>query len=255
MVASLALCAAVALMPAGVAGAAGGSGGGGGSTSTGGGGGGSTSTGGGGGGGGTKCVNSISVTASATESLDGNSFNAAWALTKCQSQTRVQITATDTQTGALVYASALDPVGSTAFWTLPYRLTTYRIDANAWATVSGRNTLVATGSATVATLDALPCTPALVEAPTVGFIGLYPAIWEHHTGQDCGLGATVSVRITNMSSGSAVYYPVTGVTQTIDYEGAGVPYSTPFHIQVEMHSATGDLMATDASDVVTPAAL
>ncbi|MEP6495812.1 MAG: hypothetical protein ABJF01_24225 [bacterium] len=65
--------------------------------------------------------------ATATEARAGNSFTAQYVLTSCQSKTHVGITVTDLSTGAIVYNVA-DLTNIVALWTLPYRLTSYRVD-------------------------------------------------------------------------------------------------------------------------------
>ena len=95
------------------------------------------------GGGGTKttCTNALTVSATAAEALTGNAFTASYVLTSCQSKTHVGITVTDLSNNAVVYSSP-DLLGLVALWNLPYKLTSYRVDARAIA--GSTNTVVAT---------------------------------------------------------------------------------------------------------------
>ena len=211
---------------------------------------GSTGGGGGGGGGGTKapCTNTLTVSGSATEALSGNAFSATYVLASCQSKTRVSMTATDLTTGAVVWASVPDLAGTIAIWTLPYRLTSYRIDARAYTGIT--NTLVATASTVISTLDPLPCDAFVHETATVGYYGIYPAIWLATDAQDCGRGGMVHLRVTNLQTGQVeLEYPQLGLSSFIDFEGAAVPYSTPYRISAELVSPTGEVLSSSTSDV------
>jgi hypothetical protein len=226
----------------------GGSGAGGGAT-----GGGATggATGGTGGGGVPKasCTNTMSVAATATQAFTGNSFSAQYVLASCQSKTHVAITATDLSTGAIVYNSP-DLAGLVALWTLPYTLTTYRVDARAW--VGTVATVVATASTTVSTLTPLPCNVTMNENATVGYWGIYPAVWVATDVQDCGQGGSVHLQITNLTSGNIeMDYPGLGTSSFIDFEGAMVSYSTPYRVYVEYRSPAGDLLGTSSRDIVS----
>ena len=227
--------------------ASGGSGGGGGTGGT------TPASGSASGGGATKggCVNTLSVTASATEALAGNSFIASYVLGACQSRTRVSITATDLSTAAVVWASIPDLAGTVAVWGLPYRLTTYRIDARAVAGTT--NTLVSTASTTVATLNALPCTPYIHETVTTGYYINWAAIWAAHDALDCGaVGTRVHMRITNMTTGVVERdYPYLPMSLMIDYEGSPVSYSTPYHVEAELLNGSGSVIASDTADIVS----
>lgn len=219
----------------------------------GGGGGGSTNTGGGGGGGGgakTACTNTLSVTGTATEALAGNAFSATYVLNSCQSKTRVSMTVTDLSTGQVVWASVPDLAGTIALWNLPYTLTTYRVDARAVA--GSTNTLVATASTIISAMDPIPCTPFVHETATVGYWGIYPAIWAATDAQDCGLGGTVHLQITNLSTGkSELDYPSVGMSSFIDFEGSIVSYSTPYRIYAELRSRSGDVLSTSTTEVMS----
>lgn len=235
-----ALIGALALLPVGNAAASGGSGGG--------------SGGGGGGGGGTKtgCTNSVAVTATASESLSGNSFSATPILNSCQGKTKVSLTATDLSNGQLVM-SVPDVSTASVFWTLPYKLTSYRIDARAFAPIGGILSTVATGSTTVDTLTPLSCTPDVSELTRVGYWTTWAAIWASHSATDCGLGGTVEVRITNMTTGQVeLDLPTSPLSTTYDYEGAQVAYNTPYHIESLLLSSTGELLDSASEDIVTP---
>ncbi len=228
----------------------GGSGGGGGSTSGGGSTGGGSTGGGstGGGGGKTSCTNTLSVSAAATEALTGNSFSATYVLNSCQSKTRVSMRATDLSTGAVVWQSVADLAGTIAIWTLPYNLTTYRIDATAVA--GSTNTVVATASTTVSTLDPLPCTPFVHETATSGYWGIYAAIWLATDAQDCGLGGTVSLRVHNMNTDrDELNYANVGMSSFIDFEGPIVSYDTPYQVYVELRSRSGELLDSKQVDI------
>lgn len=205
----------------------------------------------GGGGGKVTCTNALSVSATASESLSGNSFVGTYALTACQSRTRVSMTATDLATGTVVWASPPDMVGTVAVWTLPYRLTSYRIDARAVA--GSTNTLVATATTTVATLDALPCDQYIAETPTVGYWGIYPAIWANHNALDCGVVAmSVRLRITNLTTGRVeLDYSGFGMSATLDYEGPAVAYSTPYQIDAELRDSSGAVSKSSTAYVTT----
>jgi hypothetical protein len=218
-------------------------------------GGGGTSTGGGtvsGGGTGAKapCTNALTISGSATEALTGNAFSASYVLTACQSKTRVSMTATDVATGAVVWNSVPDLAGTIAIWTLPYTLTSYRIDARAVA--GSTNTLVATASTIVSTLDVLPCTPFVHETATVGYWGIYPAVWAATDAQDCGRSGTVHLRITNLSNDRIERnYPTLGMSSFIDFEGATVSYNTPYRIYAELVSRDGQILSTSSTDIVS----
>jgi hypothetical protein len=219
--------------------------------SGGGGGGGGAGGGSGGGGGGTKasCTNTLTVTATATEDLAGNSFLASYALVACQPRTRVSMTATDLSTGAVVWSSLPDIAGTVALWSLPYTLTSYRIDARAYAA----GVLVASGSTTVDTLNPLPCDVYIHETTTVGYWSIYAAIWSATDARDCGLGgSTVRLRITNMSTGAvSLDYPWLPMSSLVDYEGPIVAYNTPYHVQAELVSSKGVVLASTSADVVS----
>lgn len=219
------------------------------------GGGGATGGSGGGGatgGGGTKaaCTNTLSVSATATEALAGNAFSATYALNACQSQTRVSMTATDLSTGAIVWASVPDLAGTIALWGLPYNLTSYRIDATA---VGGAtNSVVARASTIVSTLDPLPCDMFVHQTVTVGYWGIYPAVWAASDAQDCGRGGTVHLMITNMSTGKVeLDYPSLARSSFIDFEGPIVSYGAPYRVDAELRSRLGEVLATSSTDVVS----
>ncbi len=215
-------------------------------------GGGATGGGGSTGGGGTKatCTNTLTVSASATEALAGNAFSATYVLNSCQSKTRVSMTATDLSTGAVVWASVSDLAGTIALWNMPYTLTSYRIDAQAVA--GSTNAVVATGSTVVSTLDVIPCTPFVHETATVGYWGIYPAVWAATDAQDCGRGGTVHLRITNLSSdGVELDYSGLGVSTFIDFEGAIVSYNTPYRVYAELVAQDGEILGTSSTDVTS----
>ena len=206
----------------------------------------------GGGGGGTKapCTNTLSVSANGTEALTGNAFSAIYVLNACQSKTRVSMTATDLSTGLLVWSSVPDLAGTMALWNLPYNLTSYRIDAKAVA--GSANTVVATGSTVVSTLDPLPCDMFVHETATVGYWGIYPAVWAATDAQDCGRGGTVHLQITNISTGKVeLDYPALGLSSFIDFEGSIVSYNTPYRVYAELRSRFGELLATTSTDIVS----
>jgi hypothetical protein len=205
----------------------------------------------GGGGGKVSCTNTLSVSASATESLTGNAFIASYSIVSCQSKTRVSMTATDLATGAVVWSSVPDLAGTVALWSLPYKLTTYRIDARAVA--GSTNTLVATASTTVATLDPLPCDVFINETATVGYFGIYPAIWAATDARDCGLGDShVHLRITNLNTGAvALDYTYLALSTMVDFEGGIVAYSTPYQIDADLVSSTGEVLRSSTTYVTS----
>ena len=218
----------------------------GGSTSTGGG----TSTGGTATGGKASCTNTLSVTATATEALKGNAFSATYALNSCQSNTRVSMTATDLSTGNVVWSSVPDLAGTIALWTLPYNLTSYRIDAKAVA--GSAYTLVATASTVVSTLDVIPCDVFVHETATVGYYLIYPAVWAATDAQDCGRGGTVHLQITNLTTGVIERdYPSVGLSSFIDFEGPVVAYNSPYRIYAELRSRLGEVLSTSTTDVMS----
>ena len=198
-----------------------------------------------------SCTNALSVTATASEALTGNSFVATYVLAACQSRTRVSMTATDLTTGRVAWTSPPDVIGTVAVWTLPYSLTTYRIDARAVAGTT--NTLVATASTNVATLDALPCDRMIVETPTTGYWLTYPAIWATHAALDCGIpGVSVRLRITNLTSGRVeLDYGPLALSSTIDYEGAALSYSTPYQVDAELRDFSDAVVMTSTAYVTT----
>ena len=204
--------------------------------------------GGGGGGGGTVCTNTLSVTGSATEALTGNAFVANYVLVACQPRTHVSMTATDLSTGAVVWASP-DLIGTVALWTLPYRLTSYRIDVRAVAALK----VVATASTTVATLNPLPCDVILNQTVTTGYFGIYPAIWTAVDSRDCGRGNTsVHLRITNLTTGQVERdYPTLYTPTGVDFEGSVVAYNAPYRFEVELRTPNGDVLASKSQDVMS----
>lgn len=214
--------------------------------------GGSTSSGGAaGGGGGTKaaCSNTLSVTGAATEALTGNAFSATYVLNACQPKTRVSMTATDLATGQVVWQSLPDIVGTIAIWGLPYTLTSYRVDARA---VTATGALVATASTVISTIDPLPCTPFVHETATVGYWGIYAAVWAASDAQDCGLSGTVHLQIRNMNTGMVeLDYPNLGKSSFIDFEGPIVSYNTPYRVYAELRGSNGDLLASSTTDIVS----
>jgi hypothetical protein len=224
-----------------------------GSLGGGGGGGGGIATGGASGGGGgnkTGCTNTLSVAGSATEALAGNAFSATYVLVSCQSKTRVMMTATDLATGNVVWSSVADLAGTIAIWSLPYKLTSYRIDARAYA--GSANTLVATASTTISTMVPIACDVFVHETATVGYYLTYPAVWAATDAQDCGRGGSVHLRITNLSSGQTeLDYPGLGTSSFIDFEGIAVSYSTPYRITAELVLPTGEVIASSSTDVTS----
>ena len=204
----------------------------------------------GGGGSGVKppCTNTLDVSASVAQALTGNAFTASTVLNACQSRTHVSLTVTDVTTGAQVY-SVPDLLGTVALWTLPYKKTTYRVDARAFAL----NAVVATASTTVTTtIDLPPCDAVIHESVTVGYWGIYPAVWAATDAQDCGQGGFVHLVITNMNTGKVeLDYGVLPTTSLVDFEGAIVSYNTPYHVYAELRSSTGEVRATSSSDIVS----
>jgi hypothetical protein len=196
----------------------------------------------------TGCTNALSVSGSATESLRGNSFSATYVLTSCQSKTRVSMSATDLTTGFVVWNSISDLAGTIALWTLPYNLTSYRIDATAVA--GSTNSVVARASTVISTLDPLPCTTFVHETATVGYYGIYPAIWAATDAEDCGRGGTVHLQITNLTTGAIEYdYANVGLSSFVDFEGAIVSYDTPYRVYAELRASNGELLNTSTTNV------
>ena len=206
----------------------------------------------GGGGGSTKtaCTNTLAVSATATEALAGNAFSATYVLNSCQSKTRVSMTATDLASGRVVWSSITDLAGTIALWNLPYTLTSYRIDARAVAGTT--NTLVATASTVVSTLDPIACTPFVHETATVGYWGIYAAVWAATDAQDCGRAGTVHLQITNLNTGGVeMDLADLAVSTFVDFEGPIVSYSTPYRVYAELRTASGEILATSTNDVVS----
>lgn len=214
---------------------------------------GGSTTGGGGttsGGGKTACTNTLSVSGSATEALTGNAFSASYVLVACQSKTRVWMTATDLATGRVVWQSVPDLAGTIAIWTLPYTLTSYRIDAHAVAGSTGLT--VANASTVISTMEVLPCTPFVNETATVGYYSIWPAVWAATDAQDCGRAGHVHLQITNLSSGRVeLDYPTLALSSFIDFEGAIVSYNTPYRVYAELVSNSGEVLATSSKDIVS----
>ena len=202
------------------------------------------------GGGKAPCTNTLSVAGTATEALTGNAFSATYALVACQSRTRVWMTATDLAIGTVVWQSVPDLAGTIALWTLPYRLTSYRI--NAYAVAGSTNTTVATASTTVSTLNPLPCDVFVRQTVTVGYYLTWAAIWAATDAQDCGQGGTVHLQITNMTTGKLERdYVNLGRSTMIDFEGPIVSYSTPYRVYAELKSYSGAVLASSTTDVVS----
>ena len=205
---------------------------------------------GGGGGGKVSCINTLALTGTATEALTGNAFSVSYLLNACQSKTRVSMRATDLTTGFVVWNSIPDLAGTIAIWGLPYTLTSYRIDATAVA--GSTNTVVATASTILSTLDPLPCTVLVNTTVTTGYWGIYPAIWNAADAQDCGRTASIHMQITNMTTGRVeLDYPNLPRSVMIDFEGAIVSYNTPYHVHVDLVASNGDVIATSDKDVVS----
>lgn len=202
------------------------------------------------GGGKVGCTNALTLSGSATEALTGNAFSTSYVLVACQSKTRVSMTATDLATGAVVWQSVPDLAGTIAIWTLPYTLTSYRIDARAVA--GSANTLVATASTVISTLDVIPCTPFVNETATVGYWGIYPAVWAASDAQDCGRAGHVHLRITNLSNDRVeLDYPSLGLSSFIDFEGAIVSYNTPYRVYAELVSRDGAILANSTREIMS----
>ena len=202
------------------------------------------------GGGKTSCTNTLSVAGTATEALTGNAFSATYTLVSCQSRTRVWMTATDLATGAVVWQSVPDLAGTIALWTLPYRLTSYRIDA--YAVAGSTNATVATASTTISTLNPLPCDVFVNQTVTVGYYLSWAAIWAATDAQDCGQGGTIHLQITNLTSGAIERdYLNLGRSTLIDFEGPVVAYSTPYRVYAELRSYSGEVLASSTKDVVS----
>jgi hypothetical protein len=71
--------------------------------------------------------------------------------------------------------------------------------------------------------------------------------------RDCGLGgSSVHLRITNSATGAvSLDIPFLGVSSLVDFEGPIVSYNTPYHIEAELRSSSGTLLASTASDVMS----
>jgi hypothetical protein len=198
-----------------------------------------------------SCTNTMTVAGSATESLRGNSFSATYVLNSCQSKTHVSMTATDLSTGFVVWQSITDLAGTIALWTLPYNLTSYRIDATAVA--GSTNAVVARASTVISTLVPIACTPFVHETATVGYYSIWPAIWAATDAEDCGRGGTVHLQITNLTTGAIEYdYANVGLSSFIDFEGAIVSYDTPYRVYAELRASSGELLSTSTTEVRSP---
>ena len=194
------------------------------------------------------CTNSLSLSATASEALGGNTFSAVYTLNACQSRTRVSMTATDLATGNVVWRSLPDLAGLTAVWGLPYTLTSYRIDATASIISSG--VPVATASTVVSTLTPLACTVFMNQSVTTGYWGIYPAVWAASDAQDCGLSGHVHLRITNLNTGRVEYeYLNLPKSVMIDFEGSIVSYDTPYRVYNELLDPSGNVLASSTTDV------
>jgi hypothetical protein len=205
-----------------------------------------------GGGGATKpsCTNAISVVGTATEALSGNIFSATYSLKSCQSKTHVSLQVFDLATGLSVFAVP-DVATNTVFWNVPYTLTTYRVDVIAY-TLGLTGTTVATASTVVSALNALPCTPYVTQKVTTGYWTTYAAVWATPTVQDCGLGGTVHLTITNLTTG-LVELDIPGLwTSMVDFEGQQVSYNTPYRVTHELVDRSGNVVTSSSTDVTTP---
>ena len=90
------------------------------------------------------------------------------------------------------------------------------------------------------------------ENATVGYYGIYPAVWAATDVQDCGHGGTVHLQITNMASGQVeLDYADVGFSSFIDFEGAIVSYNTPYRLYVEYRSPTGEVLGSTTKDIVS----
>jgi hypothetical protein len=259
-IAAIAIVAAAALAGAGGnVHAAGGTGGGG--TATGGGGGGGTATGGvdagtgGVGGGKAVCVPNATLTASAGLVPGAMGITAGYALASCVNKPHVRITMTNTSTNLVEYASPVDFLGSSVFYSMPYFGTTYRVDLSV---TSGTNpAVIATSTALVTTMATPPnCATITNSNESVGYWGTYAAVWVSTTAKDCGYGRqTVHLKITNLSTGRVEYdNPYVGMVSTIDFEGPIVSYDTPYQVDIEVRGAGNEILDSRSDLMVTPPA-
>ena len=189
-------------------------------------------------------VNAASGPDAATFGLTA-SYSLAW----CGGPTTVILSATNVATGAVEWSQYA--TATTALtWATPRFSTTYRVEATAYdgAAVLARST------ATVTTIAPPPnCATLTNQNLSVGYWGIYAAVWVSTTARDCGYGMTsVHLRITNLRSGLVEYdrYGLPLVS-LVDFEGAVVKYDTPYQVEVEVRGAGNEVLDSSSRLITT----
>ena len=87
------------------------------------------------------------------------------------------------------------------------------------------------------------------ESATVGYYGIYPAIWAASNAENCGVPNTkVHLRITNLASGQVEFDTLAhALSSMYDLEGAIVSYSTPYEIDADLVSWWAGIAGTPAT--------
>jgi len=190
----------------------------------------------------------VGATAGTTAATFG--ITSSYSLVWCGGTSTVLLTATNTDTGVMEWsqyaASATDVLFAT-----PQFGANYRIDAIAYdgATVLAR-------ASTVLTTPVAPpnCASITNENLSVGYWGVYAAVWISTTAKDCGYGRTsVHMRITNLDTG-LVEYEAYGLplNTLIDFEGPVVKYDTNYEVDVDVRGAMNELLDSTSQVMLTP---
>jgi hypothetical protein len=191
-----------------------------------------------------------SATAGSTSTAYGitASYNLIW----CTGASTVLLSATNTTTGVQEWAQYATVTNSLSFPN-PKFGTAYRIDATAYEA----GVVLAQASTYVTTMPTPPnCATITNENLSVGYWGVYAAIWNSYAAKDCGYGMTsVHMRITNSSSGlvEADYWNLP-LNYLIDFEGPVVKYNTTYQVDVEVRGAGNEVLDSSSRSVLTPPA-
>jgi hypothetical protein len=197
-----------------------------------------------------NCGPFLTTDAAAGTSLTNYDLTGSYSLVWCGGASTVFMSATNTTTGAVEWSQDATTTGGLTFAT-PQFNTTYRID-----TVAYDGGVVLARSSKLATTVAAPpnCATITNENLSVGYWGIYPAIWVSTTAKDCGYGRTsVHMRITNLKSG-LVEYESYGLplNSLIDFEGAQAKYDTSYQVDVDVRGASNEVLDSSSRTVTTP---
>jgi hypothetical protein len=196
-----------------------------------------------------NCGPFLTTNATAGTSLTNYDLTGTYSLVWCGGASTVFMSATNTA-GVVEWSQDATTTGGLTFAT-PQFNTTYRIDTVAYE----GGVVLARSSRLVTTVAAPPnCATITNENLSVGYWGIYPAIWVSTTAKDCGYGRTsVHMRITNLKSG-LVEYESYGLplNSLIDYEGAQTKYDTSYQVDVDVRGASNEVLDSSSRTVTTP---